>query len=116
MLEKLRKDIDRDLKSLLADVKKEYKLNQVSPLLFSGMKDFFLRKGKRIRPALCIISYKGYTKKKNISHKKLVRSSLSLELMHDFLVEIIEPDEKTSARKIAKDLIRQRLPLYRQFN
>ena len=109
MLNKLRKDIDADLRLLLRDVKKEYGLHRISPLLFAGLKDFLLRKGKRIRPLLFLISYKGYTKKKNISHKKLVRSSLGLELMHDFLLVHDDVIDKS-------DLRRGKPTLHRLFN
>lgn len=37
------------------------------------------------------------------------------ELMHDFLLGIIEPDEKALTRKMAIELIRQKLLLYKEF-
>ncbi|MFQ5952991.1 MAG: polyprenyl synthetase family protein [Candidatus Omnitrophota bacterium] len=109
MLDKLRKDIDRGLKSLLTDIKEGYKLHRASPLLFRGMKDFLLRKGKRIRPALFVISYQGYTKRKNYSYKKLLRCSLSLELLHNFMLVHDDVIDKS-------DLRRGKPTLHRLFN
>ncbi|MGB2600132.1 MAG: polyprenyl synthetase family protein [Candidatus Omnitrophota bacterium] len=109
MLDRLRKDIDEDLRLFLGDMKKEYGLHRVSPLLFKGLKDFFLRKGKRIRPALFIAGYKGYTKRKNVPYKKLVRSSLALELLHNFMLVHDDVIDKS-------DLRRGKPTLHRFFN
>lgn len=86
MLEKTKKHIDLELRELLSEAKKAYEISSPKGLLFSGIKDFLLRNGKRIRPLLFIIGYQGYTKRKKYSKKDLVRSSLSMELLHDFLL------------------------------
>ena len=44
----------------LDTVKKDYKLHLVSPLLFESIREFTLREGKRLRPLLLILTYKGY--------------------------------------------------------
>lgn len=82
----LKRDIDCEIKTFLADVRKNYKLHAVSNLLFSGIEDFLEREGKRIRPILFLLTYQGYTKRRDFSHKRLLRSSLSFELLHDFLL------------------------------
>ncbi len=86
MLEKLKKDIDRELAYFLPYANKKHGLDRASGLLYAGIKDFLRRKGKKIRPLLFLISYLGYTKRKSFSRKKLLRSALSLELMHDFFL------------------------------
>ena len=86
MLEKLKKDVDAELKSFLKDTSAELDLKASSALLYSGIKDFIERRGKRIRPILFLLSYRGYTKRKKIPYKSLLRCSLSLELLHDFLL------------------------------
>jgi len=109
MLKDLKKDIDREIRSYLSDIRKNYRLHETSKLLFNGIKDFLERKGKRIRPILYLLSYQGYTKRKRFSHKRLIRSSLSLELLHDFL--LVHDDVIDRSR-----LRRGKPTLHRSFN
>ena len=71
---------------MLADVRARYRMRQGADILYAGIKDFVGRGGKRIRPALLVLSYLGYTKKKRIQRKKLLRCAGSMELLHDFLL------------------------------
>ena len=80
------KRINASLSSLLEEAERHYKLGLISDSLFRYGKEFILRKGKRIRPLLFILSYKGYKKKKSGSEKRLFRSSASIELLHGFLL------------------------------
>ena len=109
MIGGLRKDIDREIRAFLADIKKNYRLHTVSGLLFSGIKDFLERKGKRIRPLLFLLAYQGYTKRKHFSYKKLLRSALSFELLHDFLLAHDDVIDKAFLR-------RGKPALHRSFN
>lgn len=86
MLDETKKHIDAELESFLKEAGKAYEVSSPKGLLFSGIKDFLLRDGKRIRPLLFILGYKGYTNRRKYSGKKLLRSSLSMELLHDFLL------------------------------
>ena len=52
MLKKLKKDIDRELGSFLSEVINKYNIHPTANLLFSGIRDFTRREGKRIRPLL----------------------------------------------------------------
>ena len=99
MIKLLKKDIDREIRSFLVDVKKDLKLHAISPLLFEGVKDFVERPGKRIRPILFILAYLGYTRRNGIPRKKLLRSSLSLELLHDFLLIHDDVIDKSDMRR-----------------
>ncbi len=86
MLEQLKRDIDGGLGSFLKDAAPALRLKADSGLLYAGIRDFLSRDGKRIRPALFLISYLGYTKRRKFSYEKLLRCSLSQELLHDFLL------------------------------
>ena len=99
MIKTLKKDIDCEIRAFLADVKKDLKLHTISPLLFEGVKDFVERPGKRIRPILFILAYLGYTRRGRIPRKKLLRSSLSLELLHDFLLIHDDVIDKSDMRR-----------------
>ncbi|RJP28076.1 MAG: polyprenyl synthetase family protein [Candidatus Omnitrophota bacterium] len=82
----LKARLNKSIDIFLADTLKNYKVNSVSPALYQCIKDFLQREGKRIRPILYIVSYCGYAKNKKINFPKLLRSSLALELFHDFML------------------------------
>ena len=78
--------INRGIQDILDRAKKSYKLRQVSDHLFSLTREFVLRKGKRIRPLLFILSYKGYARKPTRDEKGLFVSAASIELLHDYML------------------------------
>ncbi len=85
MIETYKKHINKNLQDFLERIKKEYKFHLVHPILFESIKDFCSRKGKRIRPLLMVLSYKGYAQKK-VSSKNLYTASACLELLHNFML------------------------------
>jgi len=99
MIYGLKKDIDREIKQYLSHIRKKYKLHLVSDLLFSGIEDFLKREGKRIRSTLMIISYLGYTKKRKIRKSLLLRSAVSLEFLHAFLLAHDDIIDRSSLRR-----------------
>ncbi len=86
MIDQIRQRIDISLASFLERVKDDYKLHLVSPILFESIKDFTLREGKRIRPLLLILSYKGYARHKRIISKDIYNASTCMELLHNFML------------------------------
>ncbi|MFC1570398.1 polyprenyl synthetase family protein [Candidatus Omnitrophota bacterium] len=99
MLKTLKKDIDKSLLVLIKKMEKSSDLKANSPLLYAGIKDFLKRPGKRIRPILFLVGYLGYTKRKNFSYKKLLESSLSIELLHDFMLMHDDVIDKSDLRR-----------------
>lgn len=67
-------------------VKKDYKLHLVNPLLYESIREFSLRKGKRIRPLLLIFSYKGYSSPKKKITPSLYNAATCIELLHNFML------------------------------
>lgn len=86
MIQELKKEIDKSLGIFLKRIKKEYKLGLVNPILFKSIEEFTLRKGKRIRPLLLILSYKGYSKKDPRISQALYNASTCIELLHNFML------------------------------
>lgn len=80
------KEINKNLKSLLTDINKRYQLNLISDNLLRYSKEFVLRPGKRIRPLLFTLAYKGYCGKKSKNSKGLYTCAASIELLHDFML------------------------------
>ncbi len=99
MLIKFKRDIDNSLAQFIRDTRKNYKLHYVSNTLFQGIQDFLVRDGKRIRPILYLVSYLGYSSKKKINYTKLLRSSLALELFHDFMLIHDDVIDKSALRR-----------------
>ena len=86
MIETIKRQIEVSLRSFLQRIKHEYKLRLVNPILFESIKDFTLRKGKRIRPLLLILSYKGYSKNGARLSPSLYNASTCIELLHNFML------------------------------
>ena len=75
--------LDTELEKLIRDMDNAYCLNSISPLLAESIRDFLLRRGKRIRPILFVTGYLGFSKKQAPG---LYRSALSMELLHGFML------------------------------
>ncbi len=65
------------------NLEKAYSLNKISPLLFKHIREFCLRPGKRVRPALFVAGYLGFAGK---AVSGLYACAISIELLHDFLL------------------------------
>ncbi len=84
MIDAIRKKIDLSLEKFMETIKVEYKLHLVHPTLYKSIREFSLRKGKRLRPLLLILSYLGYTTKKTTP--SLYNASTCIELLHNFML------------------------------
>ncbi|MFH1359488.1 MAG: polyprenyl synthetase family protein [Candidatus Omnitrophota bacterium] len=86
VLKTIIKHIDQHLEKFLNKIRHDYYLHQVDPILYESIKDYALRKGKRIRPLLLILSYQGYKHKKNGPSRSLYDASTCMELLHIFML------------------------------
>lgn len=94
MFHKIKDELDKELHSFIKDIDKIYSLRSLSPLLSNAIKDFVLRKGKRLRPILFIVGYRGFAKKITPS---LYKGAIAIELLHDFMLihdDIIDKSDK----------------------
>jgi len=96
MLYQIKKKIEHQLDPFLQNADKSYSLKIISPLLFKSIRDFILTDGKRIRPALFIIGYEGFSKKRAPG---LYQSALSVELLHDFFLIHDDIIDKSDTRR-----------------
>ena len=67
-------------------VRHDYKFQLVNPVLYESIREFSLRKGKRIRPLLLILSYMGYSDKKKRISPSLYNASTCIEMLHNFML------------------------------
>jgi geranylgeranyl diphosphate synthase type I len=86
MIEQIKKKIDASLETFMDKVKQDYKLHLVNPVLYESIREFSLRKGKRIRPLLLILSYKGYCPPGKNVPPSLFYASTCIELLHNFML------------------------------
>ncbi len=86
MIENVKKKIDKSLAQFMDKIKGEYKLHLVNPILYESIREFALRKGKRIRPLLLILSYKGYCPPHQKISPSLYQASTCIELLHNFML------------------------------
>lgn len=78
--------IEKSLAYNMEKMKRDYKLHLVSPVLYEGIREFSLRKGKRIRPLLLILSYKGYCLGRKRLEPSIYNASTCIELLHNFML------------------------------
>jgi len=84
-LKKYKEIIDKELE-LFLDLKiKEFEKSPDTRLMVEKIKDFCMRGGKRIRPALVIIGYKLF-KDDEDELKEVIKASIAVELMEAFLL------------------------------
>jgi len=109
MFLKIKNRIEKELSAYIGSINKLYSLNKLSPILSKHIKEFICRDGKRIRPILFCIGYLGFSKKAPLG---LYRSSLSLELLHDFLLvhdDIIDKSDQRRGKPSMHALLRNSL-------
>jgi geranylgeranyl diphosphate synthase, type I len=88
--------IDGKLKGFIVQLDAQYSLKTLSPLLYSSIKDFVLRDGKRVRPVLFVMGYLGFCKRKA---EGLYESAVAIELLHDFLLVHDDIVDKSPTRR-----------------
>jgi len=86
MINTIKRQIDLHLEKFLERIRHEYRLNLIHPILYASIKEFVLREGKRIRPILLILSYKGYSRRKDSFPASLYSASICMELLHSFML------------------------------
>ncbi len=99
MLDATMKKIDLSLREFVDASGKRIGIKKASPVLHSGILEFVTRPGKRIRPVLFTISYRGYSKERSLPGKDLIRCSLAFELLHDFLLVHDDVIDNSSLRR-----------------
>ncbi len=86
MLASTKKRIDLSLDLFLKRVKRDYPFDMVPDVLYDSIRDFIMRKGKRLRPALLVLSYKGYSPPGRRTSPSICYVSTCIELLHAFML------------------------------
>ncbi len=96
MFLEIKNRLEKELAGYIRDIDKTYRLNKLSPILFNNIKEFISRPGKRIRPIIFCIAYRGFSRK---IAPGLYRSALALELLHDFMLVHDDIIDKSCMRR-----------------
>jgi geranylgeranyl diphosphate synthase type I len=96
MQNKIKNTLEKKLKGYIRHLDKLYTLNKISPVLFQSIKEFVLRKGKRLRPVLLVVGYLGFAKR---PAPNLYKTALSIELLHDFMLVHDDIIDKADTRR-----------------
>ena len=99
MIEQIRDNINHSLSAFMQTIKRDYKLHLVSPVLYESIREFSLRKGKRIRPLLLVLSYLGYHPKNRKISPSLYNASTCIELLHNFMLIHDDIIDRSSLRR-----------------
>ncbi|MEI8012031.1 MAG: polyprenyl synthetase family protein [Candidatus Omnitrophota bacterium] len=114
MLNTLLTKIDKSLASFLDTVEKEYKFHLVGRILYDSIREFSLREGKRIRPLLFILSYKGYAPKGKKIPASLYHASTCIEFLHNFMLihdDIIDRSDLRRGKPTMHRLLQKAVPV-----
>ncbi len=109
----VRGQLERRLKDYFRTLQRHHRLKTTSPLLFSALREFALREGKRVRPTLFVVGYRGYCRR---CARGLLTSALSLELLHDFMLvhdDIIDKSDLRRGKPALHRIFQQHLKRYR---
>ncbi|MFH2067953.1 MAG: polyprenyl synthetase family protein [Candidatus Omnitrophota bacterium] len=81
IIEAIKDRIETELLVFMDELDREHFLSKTSPFLFRIIREFTLRKGKRIRPILFLPGYLGFADR---AAENLYHCALSIELLHNF--------------------------------
>lgn len=99
MIDTIKNKIDKQLVVFIEQIKKDYKLDEVSPKLYAAIKEFCLRDGKRIRPLLMILCYQGYSQSSKKLSSSIYNASTCVELLHNFMLIHDDIIDKSDLRR-----------------
>ena len=101
MFTTIKQRINSELHAFCRNIDTTYRLSSISPLLFEKIKEFIVRDGKRVRPILFIIGYKGFSRREAPG---LYTSALAIELLHDFMLVHDDIIDKSATRRGAPSM------------
>ena len=78
--------VDHDLAEFLGETRRAYASNPHVAPLYGHLAEFVLRGGKRLRPRLCLASYRIMTGRYEAPPRPVALASASLEIFHAFML------------------------------
>lgn len=113
MIENIRTQIEKSMVRFMDQVEDDYKFSLVHPKLYKSIREYNLRQGKRLRPILLILTYKGFSPKGKRTHTSVYNASTCIELLHNFMLihdDIIDRSDlrrgKPTMHRILQNIIK----------
>jgi len=104
--------LEREIQAFFHRQKERYDYGEMFEPVYFDMCEFVGRKGKRIRPLLFALTYRGLGGQKPLTDPSVVAAALSLELLHAFVLvhdDLIDRSEKRRGLPTFHKLVEQRL-------
>lgn len=111
-IETLPSFLEREIQAFFYRQKERYDYGEMFESVYFDMCEFVGRKGKRIRPLLFALTYRGLGGQKSVTDPAVVSAALSLELLHAFVLvhdDLIDRSEKRRGLPTFHKLVEQRL-------
>ena len=104
--------LEREIQAFFHRQKERYDYGEMFEPVYFDMCEFVGRKGKRIRPLLFALTYRGLGGQKQVNDPSVLAAALSLELLHAFVLvhdDLIDRSEKRRGLPTFHKLVEQRL-------
>ncbi|NDC01041.1 MAG: hypothetical protein EBZ83_06460 [Verrucomicrobia bacterium] len=104
--------LEREIQAFFHRQKERYDYGEMFEPVYFDMCEFVGRKGKRVRPLLFALTYRGLGGTKPIQDPAVLAAALSLELLHAFVLvhdDLIDRSEKRRGLPTFHKLVEQRV-------
>jgi len=104
--------LEKEIQSFFHRQKERYEYGEMFEPIYFDLCEFVGRKGKRIRPLLFALTYRGLGGAKEVGDPAVLAGALSLELLHAFVLvhdDLIDRSEKRRGLPTFHKLVEQRL-------
>lgn len=110
-VEKLPSLLEQELQAFFHRQKERYEYGELFEAVFFDMCEYVGRKGKRIRPLLFLLTYRGLGGRLPANDKSLLQAAIALELLHAFVLvhdDLIDRSEKRRGLPTFHKMVEQR--------
>ncbi|MBF0531595.1 MAG: polyprenyl synthetase family protein [Candidatus Omnitrophica bacterium] len=85
MIANLQRRIEKSIADFTERIYREYQFHLIPPGLYENIREYSLRRGKRIRPILVLLSYQGYNPANRVP-SSLYQAATCMEYLHNFML------------------------------
>lgn len=103
--------LEQELQAFFHRQKERYDYGELFEAVFFDMCEYVGRKGKRIRPLLFLLTYRGLGGRLAVNDKSLLQAAIALELLHAFVLvhdDLIDRSEKRRGLPTFHKMVEQR--------
>jgi geranylgeranyl diphosphate synthase type I len=86
MENQIKNQIEKNIEKTILQKCKEHHLRKIHPVLYNSVIEYTLRRGKRIRPLLFVLSYGGHTPPGKKISSSIYHVATAIEFLHNFML------------------------------